>query len=165
VAVEVGVAVTAEELDSARGLMRAFIAWHRARHVDDRELIDRYFDDAAFERELASLPAPYSPLLLARVGGEPAGCVGLRRLDGDACEMKRMYVDERFRGSGVGRALTQRLLADARAQGFRRIRLDTSVRQTEAQGLYGRYGFRPIAPYYELPEDLREWLVFMELEL
>ena len=45
------------------------------------------------------------------------------------------------------------------------MRLDTSVRQAEAQGLYGRYGFRPIAPYYELPEDLRGWLVFMELEL
>jgi GNAT superfamily N-acetyltransferase len=167
--VEVLVPRTAEELDHVRALMRAFVAWHRERHQEDLHLIDRYFDGADFERELAGLPGKYHPpdgqLLLATAAGAPAGCAALRRLDDDACEMKRMYVDGRFRGTGVGRALSVRLLADARSLGFRRLRLDTSIRQPEAQALYRRLGFTPIDPYYELPDDLRGWLVFMELEL
>jgi ribosomal protein S18 acetylase RimI-like enzyme len=43
--------------------------------------------------------------------------------------------------------------------------LDTSIRQTEAQALYRGFGFRDIEPYYDLPDDLRNWLVFMELRL
>jgi ribosomal protein S18 acetylase RimI-like enzyme len=167
--VEVAVAGTAAELDAVRDLMRAFLAWHIARHERDRDLIDRYFSGGGFEAELAGLPGKYAPpggrLLLAIGDGEPAGCVALRRLDGDVCEMKRMYVSERFRGRGVGVALTERLLAAARSLGYRRMLLDTSIRQAEALGLYERFGFTRIDPYYELPDDLRDWLVFLELEL
>src|SRR5262249_26304042 len=152
------------EMDSVRALMRAFVEWHRARHLEDLALIDSYFDDAEFERELAGLPGTYVPpdgqLLLATCAGEPAGCAALRRVEDGICEMRRMYVDSRFRGRGVGVALTERLLGDARALGYRRMRLDTSVRQAEAQGLYRRFGFVPIEPYYELDDELRAWLVF-----
>lgn len=167
--VEVFVPSAAGELDQVRALMRAFVAWHRERHVEDHDLVDRYFGAAQLEAELAGLPGDYRPpdgeLLLAHVNGEAAGCVALRRLVDDVSEMKRMYVDSRFRDRGVGVALTERVLAEARALGFRRMRLDTSIRQAEAQGLYRRFGFEPIAPYYELPADLRDWLVFMELDL
>jgi putative acetyltransferase len=167
--VEVAVARTATELDAVRDLMRAFLTWHLARHVPDHDLIDRYFSGGGFAAELAGLPGEYAlpdgRLLLASCDGEPAGCVALRRLDGDACEMKRMYVAERFRGFGVGVALTEGILSAARELGFRTMRLDTSIRQAEALGLYERFGFTRIEPYYELPQDLRDWLVFMELEL
>lgn len=167
--VEVSVAATASQLDEVRALMRAFVAWHRERHQEDLHLIDRYFDPAVVEQELASLPgeyrAPDGELLLASWDGAPAGCVALRRLDHDAGEVKRMYVDARFRGNGVGVAMTERLLADARSLGYRRLRLETSVRQAESLALYRRFGFAPIAPYYEVAVELREWLVFMELEL
>ncbi len=156
---------TDEDLDAVRGLMRAFVTWHRERHLSDHDLIDSYFDAGAFEAELAGLPGTYRPLLLARSDGEPVGCVALRRIDDETCEMKRMYVDGRFRGHGVGRALTERLLADARALGYRRMLLDTSIRQAEALGLYARYGFTRIEPYYEVAPELREWLTFMELDL
>jgi GNAT superfamily N-acetyltransferase len=169
VPVAIRVPRTAGELDAVRRLMRAFLAWHRERHHEDLDLIDRYFAGGGFERELAGLPgdyqAPRGQLLLALWDGAPAGCVALRGLDGDACEMKRMYVDPRFRGKGVGVALTGRLLADARALGHRRMRLDTSIRQAEAIALYRRFGFAPIEPYYDVADDLRGWLVFMELEL
>jgi ribosomal protein S18 acetylase RimI-like enzyme len=154
-----------DDLDAVRDLMRAFVTWHRERHRSDHELIDSYFDAGAFQAELAGLPGDYRPLLLARGDGEPAGCVALRRIDDETCEMKRMYVDGRFRGQGVGRALTERLLTDARALGYRRMLLDTSMRQAEALGLYTRSGFTRIEPYYEVTDELRDWLVFMELDL
>ena len=79
---------TAADLDDVRQLLREFVIWHRRTHVDDLPLIDRYFDAAAFESELASLPGPYgSPdgvLLLARVDGRAAGCVALQSLGANA---------------------------------------------------------------------------------
>jgi GNAT superfamily N-acetyltransferase len=160
---------TAEQLDQVRDLMRAFTAWHRSRHLEDLELIERYFDAAAFENELASLPGKYGPprgaLLLATHEGSPAGCVALREIDIDSCEMKRMFVYPQFHGKGVGRALAEEVLGRARSIGYQSMLLDTSVRQHEAIALYHRLGFRDIEPYYELPPDLRNWLVFMELRL
>jgi putative acetyltransferase len=160
---------TAEQLDQVRALMRAFTAWHRQRHREDLALIDSYFDAAAFEAELASLPGKYAPprgqLLLAMVGAQPAGCVALREIDSARCEMKRMFVYPHRQGQGIGRAMAEAVIRDAGAMGYRSMLLDTSIRQAEAQALYRRLGFRDIAPYYDLPEALRNWLVFMELRL
>ena len=132
-------------------------------------MIDAYFDEAAFEEELASLPGKYAPptgqLLLATVGDAPAGCVALKQIDTEACEMKRMFVYPEHHCLGVGRALGEAVIDAGRTAGYRVMRLDTSIRQAEAQGLYRRLGFREVAPYYELTEDLRNWLVFMELPL
>ena len=157
------------DLDEVRALMRVFVAWHRERHIQDVALIDEYFDPTVFGEELASLPGPYSPpdglLLLARLGADPAGCVALRRVDEQACEMKRMFVYPRIRGKGVGHALAREIIERARRCGYRAMRLDTSFRQSEAIGLYRRLGFSRIDPYYELPADLRNWLVFMEFRL
>jgi GNAT superfamily N-acetyltransferase len=158
------------QLDDVRGLMRAFVAWHRQRHLADQDLIDDYFDAAAFEDELASLPGKYAPptgcLLVAVDDDEVAtGCVALRSLDEGVCEMKRMFVRTEAQGLGAGRALAEAVIEEARALGYRRMRLDTSVGQVEAIGLYRSMGFVTIEPYYELPERLRQWLVFMERDL
>ena len=158
-----------QELDDVRALMRAFVAWHRERHVDDIALIDRYFDDAEFEAELAGLPGKYAPpegrLLIAYQDGQPAGCEALRDLSDSTCEMKRMFVPTQFRGMGVGRVLAEAIVAAAEVAGYRRMRLDTSHRQAEAMRLYKAVGFRQIPPYYDLPDDLRDWLVFFERDL
>lgn len=158
-----------QELDDVRGLMRAFVAWHRDRPAADRELIDRYFDDVEFEAELAGLPGSYAPprgrLLIAYADDQAAGCVALRDLGDGACEMKRMFVPVRFQGQGVGRALADRIIEQARAAGYRRMRLDTSIRQNEAMRLYEAAGFKRIPPYYDLPDDLRDWLVFYERDI
>jgi putative acetyltransferase len=160
---------TPAQLDQVRALMRSFIAWHKERHGEDIDLINAYFDNAAFDDELSSLPGKYgSPrgqLLLATLDEAPVGCVALREIDSGTCEMKRMFVYPQHHGKGVGRALAEAIIQEARGLGYRAMRLDTSVRQAEANALYQRLGFQTIKPYYELPEDVRSWLVFMELKL
>ncbi|KPV50659.1 hypothetical protein SE17_25615, partial [Kouleothrix aurantiaca] len=87
---------SAVQLNAVRDLMRSFTRWHRQSHPADLHLIDRYFDAAGFAAELAGLPGKYAPpdgqLLLARADGAAAGCVALRRIDANTCEMKRMFV-------------------------------------------------------------------------
>jgi GNAT superfamily N-acetyltransferase len=157
------------ELDDARALMRAFVSWHRERHVEDIDLVERYFDQAAFDAELAGLPGkyarPHGRLLVAYDDRLPAGCVALRDLGQGMCEMKRMFVPQAFRGRGIGRGLATRIIVEAREAGYRAMRLDTSRRQSEAMRLYESCGFRRVPPYYELAENVKDWLVFFELAL
>ena len=165
----IGEATNIHDLDNVRNLMRAFINWHRERHRAEADLIDRYFDPHLFEAELSSLPGKFSKpqgrLLLAQYDGRPAGCVALRDLGDGACEMKRMFVYSEYHGKGVGRTLADAIIKEARAMGYKVMRLDTGAKQIEAQKLYQSLGFRVTQPYYDLPDDLRAWLVFMELKL
>jgi len=92
----------------------------------------------------------------------PAGCVGVRRFDDSTCEMKRLYVRPEHRGTGLGRRLALAIMAQGRALGYQRMRLDTLDRMKEAQRLYLSLGFHPIAPYgsHEVPGTQ-----FLETEL
>src|SRR6201982_1603969 len=131
VPVTVQVPKTAAQLDQVRRLMRSFIAWHKERHGEDIDLIKAYFDDAAFEDELASLPGKYGPprgqLLLATLDGAPIGCVALREIDSDSCELKRVCVNPQHHGKGAGRALAEAIIKEAHGLGYGVMRLDTSV--------------------------------------
>ena len=110
-----------------------------------------------FDAELAALPGKYAPpagaLLLARSrGGEALGCVALRQMnEPGCCEMKRLYVQAAGRGMGVGRALVEAIVTHASMLGYREIRLDSLPSMTDAIGLYRKFGFEPMAPYYETP--------------
>lgn len=166
---EIVPASTDSDLDSVRRLMRMFVDWHFERHHEYRDLIERYFDSGAFEAELAGLPGVFVPpggaLLVARIGEKVAGCVALRDLGDGACEMKRLFVDPAFHGKGIGLALAQAVIAEARRQGYTRMFLDTGPKQVEAQGLYRRLGFNYVPPYSPVSDDMRDWLVYMELTL
>lgn len=87
----------------------------------------------------------------------------MRKLDGVVCEMKRLFVRDGFRGLGLGRMLTERLIAEARAEAYRLMRLDTfPPKMGKAVSLYESHGFRPIPPYYENPY---KEVLFMEVRL
>jgi len=96
---------------------------------------------------------------------QPAGCVALKKIEDHSCEMKRMFVYPEFHGKGIGYALAKAIIDEAKKIGYSSMKLDTSIRQIEAQNLYQGFGFKNIEAYYELPEMLRNWLVFMELKL
>jgi len=121
----------------------------------------------SFEKELAELPGEYAPpagrLLLAAHGSQLTGCVALHKLENEICEMKRLYVRPQFRGEGLGRVLAERVVADAREIGYKRLRLDTvEPVMRDAVALYRKLGFREIAPYRENPI---QGALYMELEL
>lgn len=162
-------ATTPAQLDDVRALMRAFIAWSRVAQADNLDLIDSYFDAAAYERSLDKLPGYFGPpegsLVVAYVDGRPAGCVAMRPLGEGVCEMKRMYIDDDFRGQGIGRLLADRIIADAKAAGHRAMRLETSVRQPDAIRLYERSGFKRIEPYNPMPPAMEGWLLSFERAL
>ncbi|MGO9649294.1 MAG: GNAT family N-acetyltransferase [Terriglobales bacterium] len=109
-----------------------------------------------FVQELAGLPGDYAPpggrLLLAEFQGELAGCVALHKFDRDICEMKRLYLRPKFRGKGLGRLLTEAIVAEARQIGYQRMRLDTvGPVMKDAVAMYRKLGFREIASYRANP--------------
>ena len=110
---------------------------------------------ASFEQELSGLPGEYAPpggvLLIARDADAAAGCVALRGLDAGSGEMKRMYVRERYRGSGLGRRLAIEVIEEARKRKYARLVLDTLPKLAPAIALYRDLGFRETGPYLASP--------------
>ncbi|MFF3467730.1 GNAT family N-acetyltransferase [Streptomyces sp. NPDC002619] len=137
---------------------------------DARELLEEYQQEL-FQRwsgpllhDQTEAPAagtglvpPGGLLLLARVNGSPAGCVGIRALSPGVGEIKRMFVRPAFRGQGIGRSLLTAVEAEARKFGHTRLRLDTMEELIEARGLYAASGYIEIAPYTTNPY-IRHWL-------
>ncbi|MBU0716650.1 MAG: GNAT family N-acetyltransferase [Planctomycetes bacterium] len=146
---------TADELRSVRELFEEYA---------DALGIDLCFQD--FDRELAELPGRYAPprgrVLLAVCEGQMAGCVALCDRGEGACEMKRLYVRPAFRGRGLGRDLAIRVVTEARAIGYERMRLDTLASMDAAIALYRDLGFQDTEPYRYNP---LEGATFMELKL
>jgi putative acetyltransferase len=120
-----------------------------------------------FDKELASLPGDYGPpaglLLLAEYDGQLAGCAALHPLEPGICEIKRLYVRPHFRGKGLGRALAEAILSEARVLGYKSIRLDTvEPVMKDAVAMYRRMGFNEIASYCVNPIA---GALYMELRL
>ncbi|MCY1041117.1 GNAT family N-acetyltransferase [Corallococcus sp. bb12-1] len=134
----------------------------RALFVEYAESLGFSLGYQGFDAEFAELPGRYSPptgaLLLASVEGAAAGTVALRRLTPEICEMKRLYVRPAYRGLrtneglSIGRALTFAVVAEARALGYQRLRLNTIAGKMDAAvRLYRSMGFVDIPPYYPSP--------------
>jgi GNAT superfamily N-acetyltransferase len=118
----------------------------RLRVAQRVELTARYEDP---DSEPGPLPTAddMTVYYVAYDDGEPVGCGGLRTLDTEHGEIKRMYVAPAARGSGVAVALLRRLEADARALGWKRLVLETGERQPDAMRFYEREGYRSIPPF------------------
>lgn len=106
--------------------------------------------------ELADLSSKYVPpygQLLAALSddGMAAGCVAFCRHSAQRCEMKRLYVRPNCRGQGIGQQLIERIITEARQEGYAEMVLDTLLPMQSAIKLYRSFGFREIPPYYNNP--------------
>jgi GNAT superfamily N-acetyltransferase len=138
-------ATTPEDIAAAAGLVRVYAA---------SLPVDLGYQD--FEAEVAGLPGAYAPprgaLILARnEAGAPIGCGAIRPLSPEIAEMKRLYVVPSARGTGLGRALAEALIAESARLGYGTLRLDTLPSMAGALALYRTLGFREIPAYYQTP--------------
>ncbi len=152
---------TEEDLEIVKGLLEEYLAsmleLDGPAHIKEVE---------AHKHQMNNLGEYFGPpdgcLLVAKYKKESAGCVALRKLSDDTCEMKRLYVRPKFRGLKIGRNLANAVIAQARKIGYKHMRIHTISALEQANRLYKSLGFNEIDPYEYTP---REDAVFMELKL
>ena len=125
-----------------------------------------YLDIQHYDKEIEQLETkygfPYGRLYLLYYNNELAGCIGLRKIDKQNCEMKRLYVRPKFRGKHLGNQLIQQIIEDARKIGYSYMLLDTLPFLKRAIHLYKEYGFYKIESYNDSPMDTS---IYMKLNL
>lgn len=163
---EIVVAETDDDYAVFGSLVREYWDWLQVRYAGLPGFIDAVGGHQALDAELSSLRSKYGPpagtVLLARREDVVVGGIALRDLGDGACEMKRLFVPDRFQGDGTGRRLCQALLDAAIAEGYRVMRLDTGAHNDEAVRMYESLGFRECPPYHDYPAELLVNLRFME---
>ena len=127
---------------------------------------EEYLGMQNFDEELRHLEKKYGMpsgrLYLLYVDDKPAGCVGLRKMDREKCELKRLYVKPAFRGQELGALLLERVMNDARRIGYKYMYLDSLPFLKTAIKMYKRYGFEEIERYNDSPVDNT---IFMRIAL
>ena len=144
--IKIQIAKTPTQLDDVRTLLREYASIRN---------YDKAMGD--FEKELLLLPGeyqePFGILLIAYWKNQPAGCVAFKQLEGDFCEMKRMFVSEKFRGLKIGVELVNSILKFAKAMNFKIMLLDTHPWMTAAQAIYKKAGFIETERYNNNPTE------------
>ena len=134
--------------------------------VEGESRFKQYLDIQNYDDELNDLEHKYGMpdgrLYIAKDGERPVGCIGFKRLDGEGCEMKRLYVVPEYRGRGLARFLTELAISEAKAAGYGFILLDTLPFLVGAQKLYESMGFYRIEKYNDSP---MENAIYLRLDL
>ena len=152
---------TDEDIEIVKGLLEEYVAsWSE----DDGPVHIKEVE--AHKHQMNNLGEYFGPpdgcLLVAKYKKESAGCVALRKLSDDTCEMKRLYVSPEFRGLKIARQLAERVIEQARKIGYKHMRIHTITPLERANRLYKSLGFNEIDPYEYSP---REDSKFIELKL
>ncbi len=125
-----------------------------------------YLDIQNYDDELLHLEHKYGMpdgrLYIVLDGEQAVGCIGLRKIDEENCELKRLYIRPAWRGRGLSRKLMDLILADAREIGYRTMLLDTLPFLKTALKLYQDYGFVEIDRYNDSPMDTS---IYLKLDL
>ena len=149
--ITIDIASTSVDIKAVKIIFQAYTEWLP---------IDLEFQGVS--DEFTNFPNDYELLLLAKQNGEPIGAVALKKHNDDVCEMKRLFVYPHIQRSGAGKALSIRLIEEAKIAGYQKMLLDSLRRLTSAVALYQKLGFQEIKPYNYNPEDD---VVYMELLL
>ncbi len=165
----VRIATASSDFDAFSSLVTEYVEWCRVRYQDHVWFVDQVFGHQSLSSELETLSTSYSApngtALLAIRDSQVCGGGAYRRLADGSCEMKRLYVPNRFKGRGTGRRLCDAIISSARDEGFQLMRLDTGNLFTEAIEMYKSFGFYRCPPHHEYPAELMPYLVFMEMPL
>ena len=159
-------AETDEDIELAKMLFAKYAEFLRKKLVEYADLswLVQYHQD--FEEEIENLPDRYEPpegsILLAKYQGQLAGCVALGKLSDSICEMKRLLIKEEYQRKGIGRALCEAVIEQAKKTGYSNMRLATALEPPKA--LYKSLGFKEIAPFKNVPTEIKG-VVFMGLKL
>jgi ribosomal protein S18 acetylase RimI-like enzyme len=137
---------TKEEVIKAKELIIEYIKWL------DQDLSFQNIDD-----ELINFPQkyeePYGTFVVAKDNDNIVGCVGLKKLDESICEMKRLFVNDKYKGKGIGRKLVEIIIEEAKNKNYKRMRLDTLRTMGNALKIYSKNNFYEIKPYYTNPNN------------
>lgn len=167
---------SSEQKKKAGSLIREYLEWLNERLQQDYGMA---FDvEAMVQSDLSDshkFHPPHGRFYLALYEDQITGVGCLKRLEPGVGEIQRMYVPPAFRGKGIGRAITNRLIEDARMVGYRKLRLESLEFLDAAHSLYRSVGFREINPYadnsmesFQAAEQLDQYYsitVFMEMDL
>ena len=109
-----------------------------AAHLSDMRSISP--EESCHALDLSGLEQPSVQVWSAWVAGELAGVGALAQLDEDNGELKSMRVADSHRGTGIGRAMLEHLIDQARRRGMSALRTLRAVRQLRA---------RPVLPLHD----------------
>ena len=137
---------TDEEILGAKNLIIEYVQWL------DQDLCFQDIDD-----ELNNFPKKYNEpdgaFIIAKDNSNIVGCVGIRKIENKICEMKRLFVNENYKGKGIGKKLVELIIEEAKTKNYEKIRLDTLSTMESALKVYYKNGFNKIEPYYNNPGD------------
>jgi GNAT superfamily N-acetyltransferase len=168
--------VTEADKDEAGSLLREYLGWLNERLTDEYGL--EFEADVMVQSDLSDpvkFQPPFGRFYVALLTDLAVGIGCLKKMEEGVAELQRMYVSPQFRGKGIGRAIANRLIEDARSIGYRKLRLESLDFLREAHSLYRSLGFHEIEPYadnsmrsYQSAEQLDQYYsiaVFMEMDL
>jgi putative acetyltransferase len=148
-------ATTPQEYSAAAKLFTEYAEWLK---------IDLCFQN--FTEELSKLESMYAHdtggIILCKIDGTFIGCAAIRKIDNNACELKRMWVQLPYQKMGIGEKLLQQCIQLAKHLNYKEIRLDTLQRLQPAILLYKKYNFVETEAYYNNPN---KDVVYMKLDL
>lgn len=160
---------TPQDMNDARQLCWEYRDYLLAFDQSMQEIVDVFYPQAAYAALMQDLPVkharPDGEILIAAQNGQAIGCAMMHALNDHDVEIKRVFVRAEARGTGAGEKLSQALVDQARADGRRRVLLDTNMQFAGARRLYERLGFQLRGPYSDIPAKVLPMLVFYELTL
>jgi GNAT superfamily N-acetyltransferase len=167
--VEIREAKIPDDLQLVRQLWTAYLTWgndsmqklYGVHPHNPKETVEQDI------KMIAKFQPPNGRLMLAFIENNACGIGCLKSINAETGEIKRMYVDPSFRKIGAGIAILQALINAAKVMGYKKVRLDSIKFMEAAHSLYRSVGFKDISAYpeVEIPEEFRQYLLFMELDL
>ncbi len=167
--VQVRDVILPNDLDDVRKLWLAYLTWGN-NEMQSLYGVHPHDPEVAVEQDILLIDKflpPNGRLILAIYENKVCGLGSLKGINAEIGEIKRMYVDPSFRKIGAGRAILQSLITAAKETGYKKVRLDSPKFMEDAHALYRSVGFKDISVYpeVEIPEEFRQYLLFMELDL